>query len=488
MEKIKAYYDNDRFLPLLVKELSDYAIFLMTTEGFIASWNEGAELIKGYKEQEVLGKHFRMLFPERFQKKKDPEKELKEAIKKGRFEGREWRRKKNGDEFFARVILIPLYDDAKKHVGFAKITQDLTQEKEVEEKLKEKSEQIRHAKEFGEAVLDTINEGIVVLNAKAQIESSNEVFNKLFRIKAKVAAGKTLPDIHPRWKENDLKKLINNLIEDERYFKKKEIEFFFDDEKRVFSVTARFIHHNHNRDLKILLAFDDITIEKQIETARSDFASFVSHELRTPITNIKAYVQLIEKCRKENRDCDYEKYLSKTLLFTDNLTSLINELHESNKAGSEKIQIEKRQVILGHVIDDALETLRTTFPGQEFIKEGKANVKVNVDPVRITQVLTNFITNAIKYSEGKKVTIQLKVDLKNVTIKVKDEGKGINKEELKNMFTRYYRSKSALKKEGMGMGLYLAKKIIKAHSGEIGVESKVGIGSVFYFSLPLKAD
>lgn len=116
MDQIKATTedDNEKYLPLLVKEITDYAIFVMTPDGLISTWNEGAELIKEYTKDEIIGKHYRILFPEDAQKEKMPEKHLVMAREEGRFEERNWRKRKSGELFWARIVLIPLYDKNKK--------------------------------------------------------------------------------------------------------------------------------------------------------------------------------------------------------------------------------------------------------------------------------------------------------------------------------------------------------------------------------------
>lgn len=354
MDKIQATTgdENEKYLPLLVKEITDYAIFVMTTDGLISTWNEGAELIKGYKKDEIIGKHYRILFPEDAQKDRIPEKHLELAKDDGRYEERNWRRRKTGELFWDKVVLIPLYDKNNKLLGFAKITQDLT-------------------------------------------------------------------------------------------------------------------------------------TERVMEIAKRDFTNFVSHELRTPITNIKAYAGLIEQCLKEKRECDIEKYLIKTQTIIERLNGLINELHESNKAESGKIQIDKKDFNFEELIDDNLETLSVTYPEQKIEKEGGANLTINADPHKISQVFLNFITNAIKYSEGKEIKVLLNSDKRRVKVSVLDKGKGLSKEQMKNMFSKYYRVDSTSKIEGLGVGLYLAKKIIDAHQGEVGVNSQEGKGSEFYFSLPV---
>jgi PAS domain S-box-containing protein len=493
MEKIKIYLNdqndlsnrNNRYFQILIEELKDYAIFLLTTDGLIASWNGGAEFIKEYTKEDVFGKHYRMLFPERFRELKMPEKELEEAVRTGRFEDFNWRARKSGEEFWSHVTLIPLYDDEGQHLGFAKITQDLNLDHKIKQKLKEQSDEIRHHRNFLQDIFDTTNEGIAVLDDELRVVKANNSFFSIFKLNGPATVGKLLFDLHEQWALPEVRNTFNEMIASDVYFKEKELEFTIDGEKKILSITVKFIHHNQNTDKKILLVITDITSRKALDQARSDFASFMSHELRTPITNIKAYLQLLEDCYKENRTCDVPRYLKKSLLFTDRLNDMIAELHEFNKAEAGKIQVDKKTVNIEELINDALETVRITYPEQEIEKEGKANVMVDADPVRITQVFTNYISNAIKYSGGKKVTVSLEHRENTVTVSVSDQGKGIPRDEMKKLFSRYYRSRSTAKIEGLGMGLYLAKKIISEHKGEVGVKSKEGAGATFFFKLPV---
>jgi PAS domain S-box-containing protein len=316
------------------------------------------------------------------------------------------------------------------------------------------------------------------------IKEYNTAFQRIFYLKNKLI-GKALYNVKCGWQEPAVKKILDKMIGKGVFFKEKEFEFDVKGEKKIFSITSKYVDLNQNNESNILLTIRDITLKKEIERAKSDFASFVSHELRTPITNIKAYVQLMVQCYNEKTKCDYERYLRKTLVFADRLNELVKEFHEFNKAGADKIQIDKMNFNVDELLNDNLEATRITSPDVNIVKIGKVNIIINADPIRITQVLSNFLTNAIKYSSGKKIILKSFIENDMVLIEVTDEGIGISKEEVKKLFSRYFRAKNSAKIEGLGMGLYLAKKIIKAHKGEIGARSEVGKGSTFYFSLPV---
>ncbi|MCD6318135.1 PAS domain S-box protein [Candidatus Aerophobetes bacterium] len=121
---------------LMVSEVKDYAIFMLDPDGIVSSWNEGAEYIKGYTQEEIIGQHFSQFYTKEDREKGKPNKELKIALAKGRFEDESWRVRKDGSLFFAHAVITPLKDKTGKLVGFAKITQEITERKRSEERIK----------------------------------------------------------------------------------------------------------------------------------------------------------------------------------------------------------------------------------------------------------------------------------------------------------------------------------------------------------------
>ncbi|EJF10963.1 MULTISPECIES: ATP-binding protein [Pontibacter] len=127
-------HDPERINSYFIQQIKDYAIFAMDTEGIIATWNQGVEQLKGYKEEEFVGEFYGMLFPEEYQQAGKPELEMKSALENGVYEAKDWRRRKDGSLFWATVKLTPIFADGK-HIGFTKITGDLTEQKALQDKL-----------------------------------------------------------------------------------------------------------------------------------------------------------------------------------------------------------------------------------------------------------------------------------------------------------------------------------------------------------------
>src|SRR5215218_6303768 len=139
---------NEERFRLLVEGVKDYAIFMLDPEGKVASWNEGAHRIKGYSQQEILGRHFSVFYPEEDLKRSKPERELEIAQEKGTYEEEGWRVRKDGTRFWASVSITALWDEAGGLRGFAKVTRDITERKRAEEEIQRLNETLEELKEY----------------------------------------------------------------------------------------------------------------------------------------------------------------------------------------------------------------------------------------------------------------------------------------------------------------------------------------------------
>jgi two-component system CheB/CheR fusion protein len=140
------------------------------------------------------------------------------------------------------------------------------------------------------------------------------------------------------------------------------------------------------------------------------------------------------------------------------------------------------------MVNEAIETIRALYPSFQIIREGDDNFYIMADRNRIMQVITNFLSNAIKYSnDEKEIKLILSRDSKSVTVSVKDKGLGISKDYLPYVFERFFRTEKTRNIEGIGLGLYLCRQIIRSHHGTVGAESEENKGSIFYFTIPLTA-
>jgi signal transduction histidine kinase len=166
---------------------------------------------------------------------------------------------------------------------------------------------------------------------------------------------------------------------------------------------------------------------------------------------------------------------------------MITELYDLTKANAGNMKLQVSSFQFGEVIKEAIDMVHALQPAYNIIVEGQTGEAVEADKYRLVQVIVNYLSNGIKYSNGKTdVTIQVKREDEHIIVAVKDEGLGISKENLPYIFEKFFRAEKTKGMEGIGLGLYLCRQIINAHSGMVWAESEEGKGSVFFFSIPVK--
>lgn len=237
--------------------------------------------------------------------------------------------------------------------------------------------------------------------------------------------------------------------------------------------------------------FTDIDDQKKVEKEKDEFLSIASHELKTPLTSIKAYVQLLERKLKLDKDSSEAGFVTKVQGQIEKLNTLITDLLDVSKIENGKLKINKKPVNLENVISNAIETIKQTHERPVKIERHgvKPDILIPLDEIRIEQVLINFLTNAIKYSPHNNqviVTTFVDEEAQEVRVNVTDFGIGIPDFKQDAVFKKFYRvEESSLQFQGMGIGLFICSEIIKQHHGSVGVSSIVDEGSTFYFTLPL---
>lgn len=233
----------------------------------------------------------------------------------------------------------------------------------------------------------------------------------------------------------------------------------------------------------------DITENKRDEIRKNDFIAMASHELKTPLTSLKAYVQLLEAKLAEADDPFIKTALLKAGNQINKMTALIHSFLDLSKLEPGKLQLKRTVFDINKLIEESISDSRVITSSHALHFEPKGVINVNADREKIAQVISNFISNAIKYStKGSTVSLRAEVvDADCVQISVTDQGIGIKPKDQGKIFQRFYRVDDDDKKHisGFGIGLYLSSEIIQRHKGKIWVKSNVGKGSAFYFSLPL---
>ncbi|MGN8233498.1 cell wall metabolism sensor histidine kinase WalK [Priestia flexa] len=242
----------------------------------------------------------------------------------------------------------------------------------------------------------------------------------------------------------------------------------------------------------IIIVLHDITEQEKIDQDRREFVANVSHELRTPLTTMRSYLDALAEGAWQDKEIA-PSFLHVTQTETERMIRLVNDLLQLSKLDSEDYRFSRDPVNFVkfyHYIIDRFEM--TIEQGITFVRElPDEAVYVAVDQDKITQVLDNIISNAIKYSpEGGTITFSIEQHTHEIVVSIKDQGMGIPKSNLSKIFERFYRVDKARTRKlgGTGLGLAIAKEIIEAHDGRIWAESKEGVGTSIYFTLPIESE
>lgn len=254
----------------------------------------------------------------------------------------------------------------------------------------------------------------------------------------------------------------------------------------------------------IALSFIDINESKRLEQKlneaiiiRDDFLSISSHELNTPLTSLKIQSQLLKRDIVENNPKAYDpvrirKFSEHTEKQVSRLARLIDDMLDVARIRSGKLTIKKEKFDLSQFIKEVVVRMDPHFKlaGLDypaFKTDGCEKIVGEWDSVRIEQVISNLINNAIRYGEGKPISLALECLEDKVIFSVHDNGMGVEKSSLERIFNRFERASEKQQTQGLGLGLYIAKQIVVAHHGRIWAESTKGTGTTFYVELPLKS-
>ncbi|WP_442591867.1 ATP-binding protein [Pedobacter sp. AW31-3R] len=230
----------------------------------------------------------------------------------------------------------------------------------------------------------------------------------------------------------------------------------------------------------------DITEAKLFEQRKDDFLSIASHELKTPITSLKASIQLLDRIKDKPFSDMHIRLIEQANKSVHKMSFLVGELLNLSRLSGDQLNLERTSFNLHDMMTMCCSHVR--LEGKyKLILKGENELCVYADEHRIDQVIVNFVNNAVKYApESLEIHMQISSLGNAAKVSVTDFGQGIDEKILPNLFDRYYRvDRSEKSYNGLGLGLYICKEIIEKHGGEIGVESTIGQGSTFWFTLPL---
>lgn len=345
--------------------------------------------------------------------------------------------RKDGTRFFVAGKMFALYDEDGRLRGFTKIMRDISH-------IKVLRDTIQQAKEYAESIVDTAREPMLVLNKDFTVNTANRSFYKTFKVTKKATEGKSVYSLGDgQWNIPALKLLLEDILPYNTSFN--DFEVIHDFEKignKIMLLNARKLWRAENKTEMILLAIEDITARKRAEDFKNAFVGVASHELRGPVGNIKLQTQLARRKASELENKFLDTILQKIENQTNKLTEQINHLMDVSRIQSGKLQLDKISFNLNSLTESVIEEMQSVTASHQIFLKGEVAREVFADKFRIGQVLTNLISNAIKYSpDANKVMIKLEIDSKNQhgIVSIKDFGLGIPEDEQKNLFKPFMR-------------------------------------------------
>ena len=475
----------------LVENVSDYAIYLIDPDGYVCSWNRGAERFKGYRAEEIIGHHFSVFYTDEDRAAGMPAHVLRLAHERGRFEDRAWRVRKDGHRFRAHVVLDPVRDDDGTLIGFAKITRDISETYQQEQALRASERRFRLL------VSSVTDYAIYMLDLEGHISSWNagaerfknyraaEVIGRhfsLFYTPADLASGRPALALRTALSEGRFEDtgwrrrkggatfwahVVIDLIRDE------------DGTPIGFAKITRDISERRAADLRLR---DLSRTNEELE----QFVQVASHDLREPLRKVLAFADLLEFDLAEALSKEHRGYLNSIAGSARRMQELLESLlrlTQVTSAGCSFVPTDLKQIC-----EDVCADLDVA------IREAEAQIDIQPLPVvegdsaQLRQVFQNLIENALKYRLASR-PLQVRIcEVENpdptlVTLKVEDNGMGFMPEYNERIFGLFQRLHTRDRIAGAGVGLAICRKICQRHGGTITAEGIPEQGSQFWIVL-----
>ena len=476
---------------LLVEGVVDYAIFMLDPEGRVTTWNAGAQRIKGYAAEEILGHHFSRFYPPDAIASGWPEHELEVTRTVGRFEDEGWRLRKDGTRFWANVVITALRDETGTLHGFSKITRDLTDRRMQEEILRQSEERFRllveGVQDYAIFLLDndgrvaSWNAGAERIKGYAAEEIMGQHFSRFYPPE-KIAAG---------WPEHELEvALAEGRFEDEGWRLRKDGTRFW------ANVVITSLHDREGRPRGFAKLTRDLSAHKRVEELErgerqtTEFLAMLAHELRNPLAPIRNAVLALQAGSAAGPSPEWATEVIGRQV--THLTRLVDDLLDISRITSGKIELQLEPVEVADIVARAVESSRQLIADRGHTLEvvlPEQPLWVTGDAVRLSQVFLNLLNNAAKYTpEGGRVELVAERDRRQAAIRVRDTGVGIPTELLPRIFDLFTQGERALDRAeaGLGVGLTLVDRLVRHHGGSVAAASEgPGRGSEFVVRLPL---
>jgi PAS domain S-box-containing protein len=493
---------------LLVAGVREHAIFLMDPDGIIKTWNAGAEAIKGYRPEEIIGQHFSRFYPPEEIAAGKPARELEIAAREGHYREEGWRVRKDGSLFWASVTLSAVREANGELGGFLKITRDLTDKKRAEDALRESEEKFRL---MVEAVKDY---AVFMLDPGGHIVSWNPGAERIKGYTAQDILGShfsrfyTEPDLQSGKPARELAIAEKEgRYHEEGWRVRKDGTTFWASVTitpvrdatgtlRGFAKVTQDLTQRLQADQQQAQLLREQTAREEAEKTnrlKDEFLAVLSHELRTPLNAIVGWAHLLRSSPAMVAS-QVSRGLEAIERNANIQTQIVSDVLDVSRMTSGKIRLSPRRIDPAEVVAAAMDTVRPAADAKRLELKAslpKAPVFVYADADRLQQVVWNLLQNAVKFTPaGGRVEASLARRDSHVEIAIADSGVGIDPAFLPYMFDTFRQadSSSSRRHGGLGLGLAIVKRLVDLHGGQVQAASEgPGRGTTVKVRLPLMA-
>ena len=493
----------DRQLALLVAGARDYAIFLLDPQGHVMTWNAGAEAMKGYTHEEIVGRHFSVFYTQEDLDRGHPAEELRLAMADGRYEEEGWRVRKDGTLFWANVVITPVHDETGGLIGFGKVSRDLTTRRRHEDEMRARTEALEEANvrlgEFRRLVSSVRDYAIFMLGPGGHIRSWNAGAEQLKGYTPEEIVGRhfsifyTPEDRARRHPEHELELAVRDgRYEEEGWRVRKDGTLFW----ASVTITARprrrrrahGLRQGHPRPHRApgdgarpgALVGGPADGERRARPVRRGRRARPDRSAPDDL-GLRGAAGAGRAARAEH---EYVRHIRQSSV---RLTRMLDGLLTFARAG--QATDDREPVELDGVVRDALADLAAA------ISERRAEIVVALPPdaavlasaADLRIVVQNLVSNALKFGDPGSPRVRVEAELLDGgewRVAVQDNGPGVPPEDRERIFDAFERGDPHARGPGYGLGLAICRRLVERHGGTLGVEPAGEPGSRFWFSLP----
>ena len=486
---------NEGRFRLLVESVQDYAIFMLDPAGRITSWNAGAERIKGYQAEEILGQHFSLFYSPEDSNRQTAQMELDTAAAEGRFEDEGWRVRKDGSRFWANVVITAVRDESGKLIGFAKITRDLSDRRRAEEELRKLASLVEHSSDFigiaspdGDVLfLNPYGQSLVGLDGDDTVRAT-KVPEYIFGQDQDKFLHEVWPAVlqYGHW-EGEIRfrhfKTGDAIPMLQKIFCIREADT---DRRLALATISRDITERKRAEQELLLAQAEVAHVARVMTM-GELTASIAHEINQPlaaiVNNANACVRLlayeppdVEEVRLAVADIA-EAATRAAEVITRVRALLKKEPTARNRVDINEIIMEVLALVASELEKNRISTQIDLLPDVTLVL---------ADRIQLQQVILNLIMNGIEAMTSvagrpRRLLIRSQMhESGNVLVVVHDSGAGLDPGNASHIFDAFFTTKPA----GMGMGLPICRSIVEAHGGRLALAPNDTEGATFEFTLP----